>query len=128
MTDGERPAAAFILSLVGGVLILVAGLFGLVAWTAWGRIGYWGGWGWMMRPWMMGWWMPWAWAAFSLIGLVSGIIIIVGAVMLQSRPAEAQTWGVLILVFSVISIFGTGGFVLGAILGIIGGILALTWK
>ncbi|MEM4303904.1 MAG: hypothetical protein QXQ70_08440, partial [Candidatus Caldarchaeum sp.] len=112
MTAAEKPTAAFILSLVGGVLILAGGLFGLTAWMMWGGMAYWGG---MMGPWMMmGWWMPWAWSALSLTGLVSGIVVIAGALMLQSRPNQAQTWGALILAFSIISIFGMGGFIIGA--------------
>ncbi|MCS6769766.1 MAG: hypothetical protein NZ570_04950 [Candidatus Caldarchaeum sp.] len=128
MTAAEKPTAAFILSLVAGVLILAGGLFGVAAWMMWDGMAYWGGWGGMMGPMMMGWWMPWAWSAFSLLGLVSGIAIIAGALMLQSHPAQAQTWGTVILVFSVVSVFGMGGFLLGALLGILGGILALTWK
>jgi len=48
--------------------------------------------------------------------------------MLQSRPDQVQTWGVLILVFAVVSFFSMGGFLIGAILGIVAGILALTWR
>ena len=36
-----------------------------------------------------------------------------------------MVFGVLILVFSVLSFFGSGGFVIGAILGIIGGVMTL---
>ena len=62
-------------------------------------------------------------------GLVSGIIVLTSAIMLQVNPSSSRrTWGVLILVLSVLSFLGTGGFVAGAILGIIGGIKALTWK
>jgi Family of unknown function (DUF6114) len=50
--------------------------------------------------------------------------------MLNSKPEEHSTWGTLILIFSVLSIFGgaMGGFGVGLILGLIGGVLALTWK
>jgi hypothetical protein len=61
-------------------------------------------------------------------GLVSGIIVAVSGMMLQARPNSQRTWGILILVFSVLSFLGTGGFVVGAILGIVGGAKALTWK
>jgi len=61
-------------------------------------------------------------------GLASGVIVLSSAVMLQVRPNSQRTWGVLILVFSVLSFLGTGGFVVGAILGIVGGIMALRWK
>ena len=50
--------------------------------------------------------------------------------MLNNKPDQHSTWGILIIVFSVLSIFGSamGGFGIGLILGLIGGILALTWK
>jgi hypothetical protein len=64
----------------------------------------------------------------GLFGLISGIIVIVSAAMLQADPNRRRTWGVLTLVFSVLSFLGLGGFIVGAILGIVGGAKALTWK
>ena len=61
-------------------------------------------------------------------GLVSGIIVLVCSIMLLTGSGQARTWSVLILVFSVVSFFGMGGFVVGAVLGIVGGALALRWK
>lgn len=67
-------------------------------------------------------------SGLSLLGLVSGILVIIGALMLNTRPAEHGTWGTIILIFSVISLLGMGGFFIGAILGIVGGALALSWR
>jgi len=54
--------------------------------------------------------------------------VIISAVMLIQRPQEHSTWGILIVIFSVLSIFGAmGGLDVGLILGLIGGVLALTW-
>jgi hypothetical protein len=64
----------------------------------------------------------------SLVGVVSGILVIIGAVMLSLRPAEHEAWGIVILTFSVISSLGMGGFLIGAILGVIGGAFALSLK
>jgi len=64
----------------------------------------------------------------GLLGLVSGIIVLASALMLLTNATRARMWGVLILIFSVLSFFGLGGFVLGAVLGIAGGILTLRWK
>jgi hypothetical protein len=61
-------------------------------------------------------------------GLVCGAIVLVSATMLLARVGTRRTWGILILVFSVLSFVGLGGFVLGAILGIVGGVLTLRWK
>jgi len=67
---------------------------------------------------------------FGLLGLIFGVIVIVSAIMLNSRPHEHSTWGVLIVVFSVLSIFGGGmsGSGAGLVLGLVGGVLAITWK
>jgi hypothetical protein len=61
-------------------------------------------------------------------GLVCGGIVLLSATMLLAKVGERRTWGILILVFSVLSFVGLGGFIVGAILGIIGGVLALRWK
>jgi len=34
----------------------------------------------------------------------------------------------MIFAFSIVSLFGMGGFFVGSILGVLGGILAITWK
>jgi hypothetical protein len=61
-------------------------------------------------------------------GLVCGSIVLISAVMLLAKVGQWRTWGILILVFSVLSFLGLGGFVIGALLGIIGGVLTLRWK
>lgn len=61
-------------------------------------------------------------------GLVSGIIVLISAVMLLSNLGQRRIWGVLILIFSILSFIGFGGFIAGAILGMVGGVLTLRWK
>jgi preprotein translocase subunit SecE len=48
--------------------------------------------------------------------------------MLYNKPSQAQTWGTIVLVFAVVSLLSAGGFIIGALLGIVGGLLALTWR
>lgn len=62
------------------------------------------------------------------IGLISGLAVTIGALLLNSRPARHVTWGTLILVFSLIGFLGMDGFFIGAILGVVGGALALSWR
>ncbi len=62
------------------------------------------------------------------IGIVIGIVLMVGGVMMYSKPASSTAWGVIILVLSLVSIIATGGFILGLILGLIGGILGIVFK
>jgi hypothetical protein len=121
----ERPYAAFALSLVGGVLILVGGLLGLLMWLGWPM---WGWWGMRMMGGMMWGWMPGFLLAFSAVSLVSGGAIVTAAYMLYNKPSQAQTWGTVVLVFAVVSLLSAGGFIVGALLAIVGGLLALTWR
>ena len=72
---------------------------------------------------------PFMWtgmAAISVISIGIGVILTVGGYLIYTNPEGAGKWGLAILVSSIVSLFGMGGFFIGPILGIIGGILALT--
>ena len=106
--------------LISGVLPLIVLLSGGYGYG----YGY-GGFGGMMG----GWGGPFGFmGGLWYIGLIAGVVVVISALMLSSRPEEHATWGTLIIVFSIISIFGMGGFFIGAILGIAGGALALSWR
>ena len=127
MSSQKTPSTAFILSLIGGVLILVGGVVSSVWFMSggYGMGGMMGGYGGMMG----GFGVPFGFmGSLWLIGLVAGTLVIIGALMLNARPAEHTAWGVIILVFSIISLLGMGGFFIGAILGITGGALALSLR
>jgi hypothetical protein len=125
--SSQKPETAFILSLIGGFLMLLSGL----AYSVWFNVGGFdfggmmGGFNGMMGGFgnMFGFM-----EGYSLVGLVAGIVVLAGALMLNSRPAENSTWGIIIVVFSAISLLGMGGFFVGAVLGIVGGALALSWR
>lgn len=133
MTETERPTAAFLLSLVGGIFILLGGgvmsMFG-----PFGFGGMMGGYRGMMGNGYSGYGYGMmgglGLGMFGILGLIFGVIVIISAFMLNSKPLEHSTWGTLIVIFSVLSIFGgmMGGFGIGLILGLIGGILGITWK
>ncbi len=130
MTEAERPTTAFVLSLVGGVFILLSGgVMSTIGSFGFGGMMGFGGMGGMMGPGfgMMGWT---GFGLFGILGLIFGAIVVISAIMLNSKPQEHATWGTLIVLFSVLSIFGgaMGGFGVGLILGLIGGVLALTWN
>ena len=119
MSSSEKPTAAYALSLIAGVLILLNGAVigfvpGLIAAIPGASAvpGFVGGILWTV----------------SIVILVFGVIVLLSAVMLYQNPMRKTTWGVLILLFSILSIVGGGGFLVGTILGIIGGALALAWK
>jgi hypothetical protein len=133
MSHGERPTAAVILSIIGGALMLVGGsrAFMMLAYNNWG-FGMMDGFGGMMgdyRDMMDGLGLSYGIiSGFMLVSLVSGILVIVGAVMMDVHPSQSGTWGIIVLVFSLISFVGMGGFWVGAVLGVAGGALALSWK
>jgi len=142
MTEVEKPGTAFVLSLIGGIFILIGGgaITMLGSWMGnygygmmggYGGYGGYGGWGGMMGPGfgMMG-GLGYGFGFLGILGLIFGIIVIISALMLNNKPEQHSTWGTLIIVFSVLSIFGSamGGFGIGLILGLIGGILGVTWK
>jgi Na+-driven multidrug efflux pump len=60
----------------------------------------------------------------AVVGLVFGIIVLVGAILMR-KPEKAKIGAILVLIFSILSIVIGGGFVIGMILGIIGGALGL---
>jgi len=107
----EKPTAAFVLSLIGGIIVLLVGLVAAAIGAAFTMfIGGIGG-------------------IFGLIGALWGVLMIVGAFKLNSDPNSHTTWGTLIIVFSFLSWFGAfGGAFIGFLLGLIGGILALTFN
>ncbi len=106
-----RPVAAFVFSLLSGIIILLVGFViavaGAVVTLPIGGIG----------------------ALFGLIGVVWGIVVIASAIMLFERPSQHALWGSLVIAFSLVSLFGSlGGFFIGTILGIAGGILGIIWS
>ena len=103
-------------SLASGILILVGAI---IPWI-W-HVSFFPQMGWMMGAPNI---MPFT-ASLVVIGVVSGAFVLLGALMMSSRPSESSKWGVIVLVFSVLSFFGMGGFLIGAVLGIVGGILAI---
>ena len=84
-----------------------------------------GGCGMMMIPLQpLTWWT--ATAVIPVISVVTGIILIIGGYSIYKSPGSEGKWGIAILITSIVSLFGMGGFLIGSILGIIGGITALT--
>lgn len=52
---------------------------------------------------------------FSVALLVVGTLVILCAIMINARPREHMAWGIIVLVFSIISFIGMGGFMRGAL-------------
>lgn len=107
-----RPTASFVLSLIGGIIILLVGiLFILSGYTA-----------------QTGLFFP-ELVSSGITGVAIGLVIIVNSVLLRAVPRRHVIWGLLIVIFSFGSWFYVlGGFLLGLVLGVVGGALAIIWK
>jgi len=110
----DSPSIAFWLSLVGGVIVLLAGVvvtaFGAALSFVLGGLGELG-------------------EIFGLAGVIWGVLIVLFASLLRSMPDRHVGFGVLIILFSMFSWFGAfGGFAIGFLLSLVGGILAILWK
>ncbi len=120
--NSNIKVVSVILSTIAGALILIGSLIPLL-WAYYMPM--------QMGRGMMGMNMlsplasPIAYTSIT-IGVVSSIVIIVSALMLANNPSSYL--GVLIIASSIVSLFTMGGFIIGAILGIVGGALALTIK
>jgi hypothetical protein len=111
MSRESYPTAAFALSLIAGIFVLLGGVIVAAIGAVFTFFAFGVG------------------AIIGIFGLIWGIIIIVGANNLRAHPEQHVTWGVIILVFSLISWVGAvGGLLIGFLLGLIGGILAISWQ
>jgi hypothetical protein len=117
MPESKTPepkiiTTAVIISLVAGILIFIGSFYANSFYTTIDTIG-----------------MP--------IGIVTGILVLLAAIMLKIRPGESTqglrtcclAWGSLILILSIISLIAGSviGFT-GSILGIVGATFALIAK
>jgi hypothetical protein len=114
----ERATIGFAFSLAGALVILAQGLVRIVR----GEITFLGS-DEIRRRILAG----LALGTAGVIAIVFAVIIIVGAYFIFN-PGTEIAGAVLVLIFSALSIIAGGGWLIGLILGIIGGIIGLTKK
>ena len=106
--------AAYILSLIGGIFVLLGGISVIVLGTIFAMFTF----GIGFLGFMAG-----------IIGMIWGILIIIIAIQLKKDPSNHMTYGILLILFSILSFIGAiGGFFVGFILTLIGGILAIIYN
>ncbi|HEX4920103.1 MAG TPA: DUF6114 domain-containing protein [Candidatus Bathyarchaeia archaeon] len=103
----DKPTAAFVLCLIGGIFMLLSGIILTLGFSF-----------------LLG----GAGAVFGAVGLVFGLIVLLGSIMLYQKPQSHTMWGVIILILSIIDLPGAWGFGIGSLLAFIGAILALVYK
>lgn len=117
MKPTQQPTAAFVLALIAGLWMLLMGIL-MIGWNSDFSHGWMWGQG-MMHGTSFGLWWPW-------FGIIAGVVVLFGAAMLMFRPDQQRTWGILILIVSILNVFfGMGGIVAG-LLGAGAGLLALS--
>lgn len=114
---------SFVSLLVGGVLIMTAGLMGSLMMSTWGWMGgmpmsgvmdaYMGE-AWSQR---FAWWM-------GLVGLATGGLVLASAYHVR-QARNVYAWCVVAIVAGAFSLFAMGGYVVGAVAAIAGGALGL---
>jgi hypothetical protein len=127
-----RPASSALL-IIAGTITIASGLVAVAMMAMWSSIsgmpGY--GIGGMISGWGM---MSSSAFMWGMVGTVAGLtigrgaILIIGGYSIQKAPQSAGSWGVAILIASIIGLIGMSGVFIGPIIGIIAGILALTNK
>ena len=98
MRASTTSDTAMALALLGGLLIFVEGLLASLA---------------VFRD-------------AAVFGILAGLAIMAMAVTFRPRARYKRELGAAILLLSLTSFFGVSGFLIGALLGVIAGILALT--
>ncbi len=103
------------LGLVAGSLIFIASLFSFQHLTFFPDI-----------RWMVGTQLFGHLFITTIVGLLSGVLVVISSILIYEQPQHIRKLGVLIWIFSGLSFFGSGGFIIGGILGVIAGFLAVT--
>ena len=118
MIQSEKQTKAFMLSLIAGILIISNTVLLGIA-TTWFP---------EMIPTLPGTTANDTTILYQLtvIGLICGILVLLGAILLQIKPVHRKIWAIMIIVFSIPSVLTGGGFIIGFILGIIGGVFAFS--
>jgi hypothetical protein len=134
MTENQGITFAYIVSLVGGLIILIVSSLN-VLWYSSGASNF-GGYGSFMSGLMDGYHNFMGsyassyvfLAGISLIAVICGVIVMMSSINLRLNPQQSTIWAIVMIVFSVVSFVGMGGFFIGAILGIIGGAFVLATR
>lgn len=60
-------------------------------------------------------------SGLAILGLVSGILVLIFSILIRTATRDRKMWVILVLVFSIMGLLEIGGFFIGPVLGIIGG-------
>lgn len=120
-TQTSSTPISVILSMLGGIFIVSGGLmlFAMLSW--YGTTVMMGG-QWHMYMFTYPRWLTAVVASISI--LAGGLVMSASYKMYKERGNKL--WGLLIVIGSLVSLFSIGGFGLGGILGLIGGVMGIS--
>jgi hypothetical protein len=65
----------------------------------------------------------------GIVGIIMGLIVIVGGLMMKSKPDKSKMWGAVVIIVAILSWFtAVGGLVVGFLIALAGGIMAIRFK
>lgn len=102
---------AFVFALAGSAINLTGALVGVIL------FGFWTGFFSVFTSYTLAYFLNYI---LTVWGIIFGIISFIGAIMMQNSK-NLKTYGTLVLIFNIFGILSLQGFIIGPILGIIGG-------
>ncbi len=129
VSEHKKMTFAVALALIGGVMMIAGGITTLVVFEAFQSM--FGG-GYMMilqpPPIMTPAHFQYMYYAVSVISIAVGAVVFALGYKIWSRPEATRDYGIVILIASIAGMFTASGFGMGAILGIVAGIIAIAKK
>jgi hypothetical protein len=115
LDTNDYPRVAFYLSAFAAIIMLIAGLFAIFFDSIYFAV--------LLN------------AMAGLTVFILGIMLVIcalfvggGAAALVTRPGMRGSAAATIIIFSLLALLVGGGWLVGGVLGIVGGILALMWR
>ena len=117
---------SIVLSILGGVFIIIGGLSLLVifSWHSSMFGGMMGG-GWPMFRSIYPFWLL---GIMTAVSISAGSVVMAAAYKMHREPENKQKLGFLVIIASIVGLLCAGGFGLGGIIGVIGGLIALSGR
>ena len=113
-----------LISMLGGALIIVGGLglFTMFSWRGSTLM--------MVGAWHMFQFIYPYWLTAFMIGLsiLAGTVVVAASYKMYKEQESKVKWGLMVIIGSIIGLFGIRGFGLGGVLGFVGGLASMSSK
>jgi hypothetical protein len=110
-TVAASPTVSYVLALIAGVLVVINGILLILTGESLGVM------------------ISGEEALIGVAGVAVGLAMLIFAIRLEDRPDQHVRWGAGIILASAISlVLVGGGLLIGFILGLVAGIIAIAWR